>query len=81
MLPALRRAQGWSTQGAARFPACYRAGRPLPSLLRAAGRAHGLTPGWPGALVAEKNGWSYEVQEYHNPNKARPKRYIGYGDK
>ncbi|EFN57098.1 hypothetical protein CHLNCDRAFT_143905 [Chlorella variabilis] len=29
---------------------------------------------------AEKNGWSYEVQEYHNPNKARPKRYIGYGD-
>jgi hypothetical protein len=30
---------------------------------------------------AEKNGWEYEVQEYRNPNKARPKRFIGYGDK
>lgn len=30
---------------------------------------------------AEKNGWSYEVQEYHEASKARPKRYVGYGDK
>ncbi|KAL4855981.1 NADH dehydrogenase [ubiquinone] iron-sulfur protein 4 [Chlorella vulgaris] len=29
---------------------------------------------------AEKNGWSYEVQEYHEASKARPKRYVGYGD-
>lgn len=29
---------------------------------------------------AEKNGWSYEVQEYHNPTTTRPKRYQGYGD-
>ncbi|PSC73174.1 NADH dehydrogenase [ubiquinone] iron-sulfur mitochondrial [Micractinium conductrix] len=29
---------------------------------------------------AEKNGWEYEIEEYHNANKARPKRYIGYGD-
>lgn len=33
------------------------------------------------ASGAEKNGWDYEVQEYHNPTKARPKRYVGYGDK
>lgn len=31
--------------------------------------------------AAEKNGWEYEIEEYHNANKARPKRYIGYGDK
>ena len=30
---------------------------------------------------AEKNGWEYEVEDYHTPSKARPKRYQGYGDK
>lgn len=29
---------------------------------------------------AEKNGWSYEVEEYHKPNNQRPKRFQGYGD-
>ena len=30
---------------------------------------------------AEKNGWEYEVEDFHTPSKARPKRYQGYGDK
>ncbi len=30
---------------------------------------------------AEKNGFTYEVQEYHNPSGQRPKRFLGYGDK
>ncbi|KAI7837368.1 hypothetical protein COHA_008807 [Chlorella ohadii] len=29
---------------------------------------------------AEKNGFTYEVQEYHNPSGQRPKRFLGYGD-
>ena len=31
-------------------------------------------------LHAEKNGWSYEVQEPHLRKRQRPKRYQGYGD-
>lgn len=29
---------------------------------------------------AEKQGWDYEVAEYHNPTTQRPKRFVGYGD-
>eukprot|EP00887_Chlorella_sp_A99_P003626 scaffold7.g3626.t1 len=29
---------------------------------------------------AEKNGWSFEVEEPHLRSRARPRRYLGYGD-
>ena len=33
------------------------------------------------AAAAEKHGWEYEVLAYQVASKARPKRYVGYGDK
>jgi hypothetical protein len=30
---------------------------------------------------AEKHGWTYEVQEYNEADRRRPKRFQGYGDK
>lgn len=44
------------------------------------GRVERRCPRLPAA-AAEKQGWDYEVAEYHNPTTQRPKRYVGYGDK
>lgn len=75
-----------SKEDAIAFAGGRRAGRPGarplgPCLLLPWGASQAAPRPAATTVPAEKQGWDYEVAEYHNPTTQRPKRFVGYGDK